>query len=46
MEREIKIAIKKVRSELKVTTDEVKKSILRSELKRLKSLVHKEKLAS
>jgi len=36
MERELRIAIKKIRTELKKTTDENRKNILRKELKLLK----------
>lgn len=49
MQRELKIAIKKVRSELKKTTDKTRISELRDELSKLKSLIqkeNKEKLAS
>jgi phage-related protein len=46
MLRELQISIKKVRSELKRTTDDARKMQLRHELNKLKQLIQKEKLAS
>lgn len=46
MKSDVEKAIKKVRAELKVITEETRKMQLRMELKELKKILRKEKVAS